>query len=130
MVKKIVFVKNDETIYETARKMYENHVGAAVVLENDSLSGIVTSRDIAIALTIFEKSPKLEVQNIMSTPVLHVPLEESIIKVAEIMASKNIHRLAVLDRGEITGIISTSDLAVLFSMSKIGDKKIFGAYLS
>ena len=130
MVKKIIFVTSEETIKKTAKKMYENHVGAAVVLKKGLLDGIVTHRDIATAITVFDKPHSLPVSNIMSSPILHVTPEESIIKVAEIMTSKNIRRLAVVEQGKVVGIISTSDLAILFSMSKEEDlEKIFGAYL-
>jgi len=130
MVKNIISVTSDETIKKTAKKMYENHVGAAVVLKNGFLDGIVTHRDIATAITVFDKPHSLPVSNIMSSPILHVTPEESIIKAAEIMTSKNIRRLAVVDQGKVVGIISSSDLTVLFSMSKEEDlEKIFGAYL-
>jgi len=130
MVKNIISVTSDETIKKVAKKMYENHVGAAVVLKNGLLDGIVTHRDIATAVTVFDKPDNLPVSNIMSSPILHVTPEESIIKVAEIMTSKNIRRLAVVELGKVVGVISTSDLAVLFSMSKEEDlEKIFGAYV-
>ena len=131
MVKNVVYVKQNATINQVSKKMYENHVGAAVIVENDLLKGIVTYRDIAMAITIFEKSSNLPVSKIMSSPVLHIPPEESIIKVAEIMTNKNIHRLAVVDQGKLIGIISSFDLAILFSMSKEENlKKTFGAYLN
>ncbi len=130
MVRNIVSVTVDDTIKKTAKKMYENHVGAVVVLKNGLLDGIVTHRDIATAVTVFDKPHNLPVSNIMSSPILHVTPEESIIKVAEIMTSKNIRRLAVVEQGKVVGIISSSDLVVLFSMSKEEDlEKIFGAYL-
>ena len=130
MVRNIVSVTADDTIKKTAKKMYENHVGAVVVLKNGLLDGIVTHRDIATAVTVFDKPHNLPVSNIMSSPILHVTPEESIIKVAEIMTSKNIRRLAVVEQGKVVGIISSSDLVVLFSMSKEEDlEKIFGAYL-
>lgn len=130
MVKNIISVTADETIKKVAKKMYENHVGAVVVLKNGLLDGIVTHRDIATAVTVFDKPHNLPVSNIMSSPILHVTPEESIIKVAEIMTSKNIRRLAVVEQGKVVGIISSSDLVVLFSMSKEEDlEKIFGAYL-
>ena len=130
MVRNIVSVTADDTVKKTAKKMYENHVGAVVVLKNGLLDGIVTHRDIATAVTVFDKPHNLPVSNIMSSPILHVTPEESIIKVAEIMTSKNIRRLAVVEQGKVVGIISSSDLVVLFSMSKEEDlEKIFGAYL-
>jgi len=131
MIRKIVSVRPDESIKETARQIYEKHVGAAVVIENDSLVGIITLRDIAIAVSIFEKRLDSPVSEIMSSPVLHVTPEESIIKIAEIMTSKNIRRLAVVENGKTIGMISTSDLTVLFSMCKEEDlKRIFGRSLN
>ena len=131
MIKDIVSVKSNTTIKQTVKQMYEKHVGAAIVLENNSLVGIITHRDIAIAVSVFEKALNLPVSEIMSSPVLHVSPDESIIKTAEIMTSKNIHRLPIVDQGKVIGIISSTDLAILFSMYKEEDlKKIFGPSLN
>jgi predicted transcriptional regulator len=46
------------------------------------------------------------------------------------MTSKNIHKIPVIINDEILGIISSSDLVVIFSMLKKEDlAEIFKAYL-
>lgn len=53
MVKNTVSVNPESTINETSHKMYEGHVGSALVINDDSLLGIVTHRGISISLAIF-----------------------------------------------------------------------------
>lgn len=131
MVKNLVSVAHGTTISDTAKNLYENHVGAATVFKDDKMVGIVTYRDIATSVTLFAKEMNMPISEIMSSPVIHVTPDESIIKVAEIMESKNIRRLPILDQGKVVGIISTTDLAILFSMCYEDDlRKIFTAYLS
>ena len=71
-----------------------------------------------------------KVKEIMSQPLIHVHPNESILDVAEIMTSKNIHKLPIIVNDEILGIISSSDLVVIFTMISNEDLvKIFKPYL-
>ena len=43
-------LRRDATIYQAARAMADNHIGAVLVSHAGKLEGIVTDRDLAIAL--------------------------------------------------------------------------------
>ena len=130
MVKNVVTVNSIDSIKETAKKMYTKRVGSAIVLENNKPVGIITVRDIVNSIGPFENPLETEVKQIMSQPLIHIHPDESIIDVAEIMTNKNIHKLPVIINDEILGIISSSDLVVIFSMLKKEDlAEIFKAYL-
>jgi CBS domain-containing protein len=130
MVKDVVTVNSFESIKDTAKKMYIKKAGSAVVLENNKPVGIITVRDIVNSIGPFENPLESQVKEIMSQPLIHIHPEESIIEVAEIMTSKNIHKIPIIINDEILGIISSSDLVVIFSMLKKEDlAEIFKAYL-
>jgi len=130
MVKNVVTVNSFDSIKETAKKMYVKRVGSAIVLENNKPVGIITVRDIVNSIGPFENSLETQVKKIMSQPLIHIHPDESIIDVAEIMTNKNIHKLPVIINDEVLGIISSSDLVVLFSMLKKDDLgKIFKPYI-
>lgn len=130
MVKNVVTVNSFESIKETAKKLYVKRVGSAIVMENNKPVGIITVRDIVNSIGPFENPLKSKVKEIMSQPLIHIHPDESIIDVAEIMTNKNIHKLPVIINDEVLGIISSSDLVVLFSMLKKDDlEKIFKVYI-
>ena len=51
----------------------------------------------------------LKVSDIMSKPVLSVSSQTSLKEAGEIMLKEKIHRLVVMDQGELVGIISSMD---------------------
>jgi CBS domain-containing protein len=127
MVTNVVTVNSFDSIKETAKKMYTKRVGSAIVLEHNKPVGIITVRDIVNSIGPFENPLESQVKEIMSQPLIHIHPDESIIDVAEIMTSKNIHKIPVIINDEI---ISSSDLVVIFSMLKKEDlAEIFKAYL-
>lgn len=130
MVRKVVTVNSSDSIKETTKKLYLNKIGSAIVIENSKPVGIVTVRDIVNSVGAFENTLNSPVKEIMSQPLIHVHPDESIIDVAEIMASKKIHKLPVIIGDEVLGIISSSDLVVLFTMLKKEDLvRIFKPFL-
>jgi predicted transcriptional regulator len=130
MVKNVVTVNSSDSIKETAKKLYVKRVGSAIVLENNKPVGIITVRDISNSIGPFENSLESQVKEIMSQPLIHIHPEESIIDVTKIMTYKNIHKLPVIINDEILGMISSSDIVVIFSMLKNESlAEIFRAYL-
>ena len=130
MVTKVVTVNSSDSIKETTKKLYLNKIGSAIVIENNKPVGIVTVRDIVNSVGAFENTLNSTVKEIMSQPLIHVHPDESIIDVAEIMASKKIHKLPVIIGDEVLGIISASDLVVLFTMLKKEDLvRVFKPFL-
>lgn len=52
----------------------------------------------------------------MSSPIVSVKSDSSILNAIELMLEKKIHELPVIDDEKIQGIISSSDLMVLLSI--------------
>lgn len=116
MTTNIKSIQADSSIKKTSQIMYEKHIPSLLVEENNNIVGIITYRDIAIALAIYENKPISQIKEIMSSPVVSVNSDSSILNAVEIMIEKRIHELPVIDDGNIRGIISSTDLIVLLSM--------------
>lgn len=116
MTTNIKSIQADSSIKKTSQIMYEKHIPSLLVEENNNIVGIITYRDIAIALAIYENKPISQIKEIMSSPVISVNSDSSILNAVEIMIEKRIHELPVIDDGNIRGIISSTDLIVLLSM--------------
>ena len=129
MIKNVISVESSDSLQNVAKKLYLKRVGSAIVMENDKPAGIITNRDIVNCIGSFDISLESPASKIMSSPLIYVHPDESIIEVAEIMTSKNIRKIPVIVNNEVLGIISASDLVVIFTMLKEEDlSKIFRPY--
>ena len=129
MIKNVISVDSSDSLQNVAKKLYLKRVGSAIVMENDKPVGIITNRDIVNCIGTFDMSLESPASKIMSSPLIYVHPDESIIEVAEIMTSKNIRKIPVIVNNKVLGIISASDLVVIFTMLKEEDlSKIFRPY--
>lgn len=130
MKKNVKTIMPLNTIEEAAKIFYEKNVDSLLVIEDDKVAGIITEKDLVAGTLVFGHKKDEKVRKVMSTPVVSVSPEISIIKAANIMIEKRIHKLPVLENGKLVGLISASDLIVIFSMSKESNLvKILGAQI-
>ena len=110
MTRALITVNPSTTALQVAKMMEQGGIGAVIVKDGDDLVGIVTDRDYATKVAANNLSFDTTVEKIMSSPLITINQGESISTSAEIMASKKIRKLAVSDNGNITGIITSTDL--------------------
>lgn len=116
MTLNIKSVQSDTSVKDASKIMYENHVPSLLVEEDGKIIGIVTYTDIALSLAIYANDPTSQIRAIMSTPVISVTSDSSILNAVELMLEKKIHKLPVIDDGDVQGIISATDLMSLLSV--------------
>lgn len=63
---------------------------------------------------------ELRVEDAMVRDLIHVAPGESLQKVAQTMLERRVHRLLVMEAGQLLGIVSTLDLVRLFAEGKAG----------
>ena len=68
-ITKPVTAGSGETLSPAARRMRDNHVGTPIIVEGQKPVGIVTDRDLALALGANGVSPETAVESVMTTPV-------------------------------------------------------------
>lgn len=113
MAKTVWTCRADEPMSTAARLMWEHDVGAVPVLGADaSLVGIVTDRDLCMA-AYFTGEPlaSAHVERAMSKVIFTVNPSQDLEAAEEIMRSKQIRRLPVIEDGKLVGMISLGDLA-------------------
>lgn len=100
-------------IQEVARFMKERDIGAVPICnDRQQPIGIVTDRDMVIRGIVSGVHGNEPVHKIMSkNPVCATP-QMDVHEAAEIMASRQIRRLPVVEEGRIVGMVSLGDLAV------------------
>lgn len=103
---------------EAARLLRRADVPAVVVLEEDTVEGIVTESDI-VAMVAETDSP-LDVRAVMSTPVPTVSPESTLIEVADTMREHGMGQLPVVEGTDYRGVASVEMLAPYLSRHRLG----------
>jgi len=105
------FARPDDSVYDSLSEMAEKSVGALVVLDGDTLVGIVTERDYARKIILEGKASRTSrVSDIMTRKVFWVTEEQTVDECMAIMIDQRIRHLPVLENERVTGILSIRDL--------------------
>ena len=109
--KNVYSVHSTTTVYEALKVMGEKNIGAILVIDGNDLKGILSERDYARKIVLKDKSSKETfVHEIMESNVFSVKLSNNIEDCMELMSSKRIRHLPVLENEIVVGIISISDV--------------------
>ena len=99
------------TVYEALVSMSEKNIGAILVVEDNLLKGILSERDYARKIALKAKSSKKTlVHEIMAHNVITVKPNDNLEYCMELMYTKKIRHLPVLENDAIIGIISIGDV--------------------
>ncbi|MEL1253329.1 CBS domain-containing protein [Flavobacterium sp. DGU38] len=109
--KNVYSVNSTRTVYEALKVMGEKNIGAILIIDGSELKGILSERDYARKIVLKDKSSKETlVDEIMESTVFTVKLSDNLEDCMELMSTKRIRHLPVLEEGIVVGIISISDV--------------------
>jgi CBS domain-containing protein len=100
-------------IIEAAQKMADGKIGALLIEDDGRLGGIITERDIVIALAKTECEFKgLRIKDIMikSENLIVAEPDDSEDQVMAVMIQKNIRHMPIVESGELAGMVSIRDV--------------------
>lgn len=99
------------TVYEALQVMCEKNIGAILVIEDDVLKGILSERDYARKVVLKDKTSKdTLVHEIMETDFTAVNPADSIDYCMELMTTKRVRHLPVIEDTILIGIVSIGDV--------------------
>jgi len=108
-----VALQASSTVAQAAEAMKQHDVGNVLVLENGSLRGIVTDRDIVVRDVAERRDPdKTKLSDICSGELTTADAADSIDSVVAKMREKAIRRMPVIEKGKPVGVVSLGDLAL------------------
>ncbi|ADB61879.1 putative signal transduction protein with CBS domains [Haloterrigena turkmenica DSM 5511] len=110
-------IQPEAPITEAAERLRDPDVSALVVLEDETVVGIVTESDIvAFVAETLEPHP---VRTVMSSPVTTISRHESLVAAAETMRTDGVKHLPVVSDGAYCGLVSASTLAPYLSRRRL-----------
>ncbi|UVI32815.1 CBS domain-containing protein [Paenibacillus spongiae] len=107
-----ITVNSHSSIHDCAVIMRDHDIGFVPVIDNRSLIGVVTDRDLVIRGYADNHPGSSSVNDVCSKDVRTITSGISIDEAANIMASEQIRRLPVVENGQLLGVVSLGDLAV------------------
>ena len=111
MSKKVVSVDSTSTAFDVAREMLNHDIGCVIVLENKKVIGIATKSDIIREAVMKRLDPqKITASSVMTKPVVTIEGGRSLSEASALMSKNNITKLPVIEKGELIGIITSTDL--------------------
>lgn len=118
-VKLILYLKGPDvtavapsvSVREAATKMADADVSSLIVQEGEKMLGIVTERDLVRRVLIEGRDPKdTQIGEVMSSPVKTCSPSDDAAACADLLAAEHIRHLAVVDDGNLAGVISLRDV--------------------
>lgn len=106
-----VGVYYEQTVAEAARVMRDAGVGAVLVVSGESLSGMVTDRDLVIRGLAEGAGPDSPVGPLCSEKLVGVDANADLADAEKLIREHAVRRLPVIDSGQIVGMVSLGDLA-------------------
>ena len=100
-----------DSVLDALQRMAEKRIGALLVMEGETIVGIVTERDYARKVALMSRSSKdTAVSEIMTTAVMYVHPRQTNAECMALMTDKRVRHLPVMDEGKLLGLISIGDL--------------------
>ena len=107
----VLSVGPGHTLRETARRMAEREIGAAVVIDPDGHGpGIITERDMLRSLANGEDPDRETVASHLTSDLVFAAPHWSLEEAAAAMVRAGFRHLVVVEHGEIVGILSMRDI--------------------
>lgn len=108
------------TLKDVAQLLFEHDCGMVPVVEKGEVKGVLTDRDVAIIACNHDRPlSDLNVADVLKKQVYSCGPDASLAEVLEIMSSKHVRRLTVLEDGALAGVVSLDDLTRAVGAGKI-----------
>jgi signal-transduction protein with cAMP-binding, CBS, and nucleotidyltransferase domain len=96
---------------EAAVLMNRHKIGSLMVMEGETVVGIITERDLLQRVLVEQRDPsKTPVEEVMTTEVLCCQLHTTIDEARFVMKNRRVRHLPVVDEDGLHGLISIGDL--------------------
>jgi CBS domain-containing protein len=107
----VLSVNSTVPAFEVAKLMEESKTGAVIVLENHVPVGIVTNKDLSVKIIAHSYPADTPIRRVMSSPLISISPETDMKTASELMASRKIRKLPVIENDQVVGMVIASNIA-------------------
>lgn len=105
----VIAVDSEASVPQAINKMVERNIGAVLVMEDGSPSGMFTERDV-LKCWKAKKDFDVQVREVMTRDLLAVQAEDELSYAMSIMIQRGVRHLPVVDRGVVVSVLSIRDV--------------------
>ncbi len=108
---RLVVLNPNTPVFEAARAIENNEIGAVVVQEEGRVVGIVTDRDLTVRVIGRGIDPKTTcLSAVMTAPVATLSPTDGHRDAIRLMQRRNVRRIPLVEGGRLVGIVTLDDL--------------------
>jgi CBS domain-containing protein len=112
MTEGVVTADTGDTLQHVGELMRDRNVGSVVICEGGRPTGVITDRDLALAVVADQIRPDSRAGDHSSHPLVTGQVEMHLEEAVALMIQHRIRRLPVTDGEGLVGIVTIDDLAV------------------
>lgn len=110
---RMIVLNNRSTAYQAARAMADNHIGSVLVSGRSGFAGIITDRDLALAVLGGNLDARTTpLGDVMSEDVITCPIGADLDEVSLLMAENGVRRIPLTENGRLVGLVTFDDLVL------------------
>jgi len=99
------------TAYEALAKMAASRIAAVLVMEQDNVLGIFSAKDYAVRIALQGKNgQEVPLREVMTHPIVTVGPDVRVVDGMQIMSTKGLRHLPIMEGGRIVGLVTLADL--------------------
>ena len=107
----VVTAERDASLQDLATTLDEENVGAVVIVDGDEPVGVVTDRDIALAVSDGGDVSDITASDVMPDDVVTLKADAESIELARTIGEAKVRRIPVVDdAGALEGLVTLDDL--------------------
>ena len=112
MVKDVVTMPLDASVYEATKTMNKKRIGCVVVAYNGGIVGILTERDLLERVLEECKDPKeTKISDVMTRKVIVGDPDMELVEATRLMFDNQVKKLPVVEGNQLLGLVTLTDIA-------------------
>lgn len=112
MVKNVITLQTDATVYDAVKLLNKNRIGCLVVVNKGDPVGILTERDLLERVLEQCKDPKkTKVSEIMTRNVIAGEPDMNLLDATRLMFKAKVKKLPIIAARRLVGIVTLTDIA-------------------
>ncbi len=108
----VITISEEKTAMDAAKLLKRKRRGFLVVTRRGKPVGVISDKDLIFKVLLKNlKADKVKIKKIMTKHFVYSSPEEDIKTAADKMLRNNVHRMPVIKKGRVVGVISLTDIA-------------------